>query len=89
MRFGFRVTSVPISLTIVCAVTTLMPGTSVRSTPTIRYSSFRRSKVGSFFWRLGGAVSSVLVIRAEHFRRWEAVAGPSELLYQISEINFW
>ena len=33
---GNRATSVPISLIIVYAVTTLTPGTSVRSTPTMR-----------------------------------------------------
>ena len=47
--FRNRETSVPISHRIVCAVIALIPGTFVRSTPKMRYSSPRRSKVfGSY-----------------------------------------
>lgn len=42
-----RETSGPISTMIVCAVRVLSPGTSVRSTPAIRYSSDFRSNAGS------------------------------------------
>src|ERR1035438_9925487 len=66
-----RDTSVPISDRMVWAVIALMPGTLVRSTPKIRYSSWRRSNAfgsyrprlyGEALVRLGTAGSAVIAV---------------------------
>src|ERR1019366_9251622 len=66
-----RDTSAPISHRRVWAVMALMPGTLVRSTPKIRYSSWRRSNVfgsyrgrlyGEALVRLGTAGSAVIAV---------------------------